>query len=143
MNDGPYGFTSEWRTAASLGAARPSCTTCARGCTARAWAASSAPTQSQTETVYYLSSLPPDAERILAATRAHWSVENSFHWTLDVVFGEDVSRVRLDEAPENLAVIRHIALNLLKRHPSKQSLNRKRFRAALDDAFLLQLLTQF
>lgn len=99
--------------------------------------------QTQRETVYYLSSLPPNAERILAATRAHWSVENTFHWTMDLVFGEDPSRVRLDEAPENFAVIRHIALNLLKRHPGKQSLKRKRFRAALDDAFLLQLLTQF
>lgn len=97
--------------------------------------------QTQRETVYYLSSLPPDAERILAATRAHWSVENTFHWTMDVVFGEDASRVRLDEAPENFAVIRHIVINLLKRHPGKQSLKRKRFRAALDDAFLLELLT--
>jgi predicted transposase YbfD/YdcC len=95
----------------------------------------------QTETVYYLSSLPADAERLLAATRAHWSVENTFHWTLDVVLAEDASRVRLDEAPENLAVIRHIALNLLKRHPLKLSLKRKQFRAALDDSFLLELLT--
>jgi predicted transposase YbfD/YdcC len=101
------------------------------------------PTLTQNETVYYLSSLPADAVRLLAATRAHWSVENTFHWTLDVVFGEDASRVRLDDAPENLAVIRHIALNLLKRHPAKLSLNRKRFRAALDDTFLLQLLSQF
>lgn len=99
--------------------------------------------ETQRETVYYLSSLLPDAERILAATRAHWSVENTFHWTMDVVFGEDASRVRLDEAPENFAVIRHIAMNFLKRHPSKQSLKRKRFRAALDDTFLLDLLTQF
>jgi len=97
--------------------------------------------KTQRETVYYLSSLPPDAERILAVTRAHWSVENTFHWTMDMVFGEDASRVRLDEAPENFAVIRHIAMNLLKRHPGKQSLKRKRFRAALDDAFLLELLT--
>jgi predicted transposase YbfD/YdcC len=100
-------------------------------------------TQQQRETVYYLSSLPADAQRLLAATRAHWSVENTFHWTLDVVFAEDASRVRLDEAPENLAVIRHIALNLLKRHPAKLGLKRKRFRAALDDSFLLELLTQF
>lgn len=98
--------------------------------------------QAERETVYYLSSLPPAAERILAATRAHWSVENAFHWTMDVVFGEDASRVRLDEAPENFAVIRHIAFNLLKRHPGKQSLKRKRFRAALDDTFLLELLSQ-
>jgi len=96
---------------------------------------------SQTETVYYLSSLPANAKRLLAATRAHWTVENTFHWTMDVVFGEDASRVRLDEAPENFAVIRHVALNLLKRHPAKLSLKRKRFRAALDDAFLLELLT--
>ncbi len=99
--------------------------------------------EQQTETVYYLSSLPADARRLLAATRAHWSVENSFHWTLDVVFAEDASRVRLDDAPENLAVLRHIALNLLKRHPAKLSLKRKRFRAALDDTFLFELLTQF
>lgn len=100
-------------------------------------------TEQQNETVYYLSSLPADASRLLAATRAHWSVENSFHWTLDVIFAEDASRVRLDDAPENLAVIRHIALNLLKRHPAQLSLKRKRFRAALDDSFLFELLTQF
>jgi len=100
-------------------------------------------TQQYSETVYYLSSLPADAQRLLAATRAHWSVENTFHWTLDVVFAEDASRVRLDEAPENLAVVRHIALNLLKRHPAQLSLKRKRFRAALDDSFLFELLTQF
>lgn len=99
-------------------------------------------TEQQSDTVYYLSSLPADAQRLLAATRAHWSVENSFHWTLDVIFAEDASRVRLDDAPENLAVIRHIALNLLKRHPAKLSLKRKRFRAALDDSFLFDLLTQ-
>lgn len=94
----------------------------------------------QVERVYYLSSLPAHAKRILAATRAHWSVENTFHWTMDVIFGEDASRVRLDNAPENLAVVRHIALNLLKQHPAKISIKRKRFRAALDDDFLLQLL---
>jgi predicted transposase YbfD/YdcC len=97
----------------------------------------------QSETVYYLSSLPADAPRLLQASRAHWSVENTFHWTLDVIFHEDASRVRLDDAPENFAVLRHIALNLLKRHPAKLSLNRKRFRAALDDSFLLALLSQF
>lgn len=101
------------------------------------------PALTQSETVYYLSSLPADAQRLLAATRAHWSVENTFHWTLDVIFGEDASRVRRDNAPENLAVVRHIALNLLKRHPAKLSLNRKRFRAALNDSFLLELLSPF
>jgi len=99
--------------------------------------------RTQTETAYFLSSLPPDAQRILDATRAHWSVENTFHWTLDVTFGEDASRVRLENAPENFAVLRHVAFNLLKSHPFKASLKRKRFRAALDDSFLLELLSQF
>jgi hypothetical protein len=60
-----------------------------------------------------------------------------------VTFAEDASRVRLDNAPENLAVLRHVAFNLLKRHLDKASLKRKRFRAALDDSFLLALLSQF
>jgi predicted transposase YbfD/YdcC len=97
----------------------------------------------QQESAYFLSSLPPDAQRILEASRAHWAIENTFHWTLDVTFGEDASRVRLDNAPENFAVLRHVAFNLLKRHPYKASLKRKRYRAALDDSFLFQLLTQF
>jgi predicted transposase YbfD/YdcC len=101
------------------------------------------PDRTQSETAYFLSSLPADAERILDATRAHWAVENTFHWTLDVTFAEDASRVRLDNAPENFAVLRHLAFNLLKRHPSKVSLNRKRYRAALDDAFRLDLLSHF
>jgi predicted transposase YbfD/YdcC len=101
------------------------------------------PDRTQTETAYFLSSLPADAGRILDATRAHWSVENTFHWTLDVTFAEDASRVRLDNAPENFAVLRHIAFNLLKRHPSKASLKRKRYRAALDDAFRFDLLSHF
>jgi predicted transposase YbfD/YdcC len=101
------------------------------------------PDRIQTEKAYFLSSLPADAQRILNATRAHWSIENTFHWTLDVTFAEDAARVRLDNAPENFAVLRHIAFNLLKQHPYKASLNRKRFRAALDDDFLFQLLSQF
>jgi predicted transposase YbfD/YdcC len=96
----------------------------------------------QSETVYYISSLPADAKRLLAATRAHWSVENTCHWTLDVTFREDDARARLGDSAENLAVVRHVALNLLKQHPAKLSLNRKRFQAALDERFLLDLLTQ-
>jgi predicted transposase YbfD/YdcC len=95
------------------------------------------------EIAYFLSSLPPQADTILDATRAHWSVENTFHWTLDVTFGEDACRVRLDNAPENFAVLRHLAFNLLKHHPANISLPRKRFRAALDDLFLLELLSLF
>lgn len=95
------------------------------------------------ETVFFISSLPPDAEVLLAAIRAHWSIENNFHWTLDVVFHEDDARLRVINGAENFAILRHFALNLLKRHPAKLSLKRKRFKAALDDSFLTQLLDYF
>jgi predicted transposase YbfD/YdcC len=62
---------------------------------------------------YYISSLPSDAERLLHVVRKHWSIENQLHWVLDVALNEDRSRVCKDQAPENLAVLRHIALNLL------------------------------
>src|SRR5258708_1260823 len=101
------------------------------------------PHRTQTETAYFLASLAADAQQILDATRAHWSVENTFHSTLHFTFAEDASRVRLDNAPEDLAVVGHIAFNLLKRHPAKASLTRRRYRAALDDAFRFELLSQF
>lgn len=94
------------------------------------------------EPAYYISSLPADAA-LLQSTRHHWAIENSFHWVMDVTFGEDHSRIRNDESAENMAVLRSIALNLLKRDPSKSSLRQKRFRAAMDNDFLLHLITQF
>ncbi len=98
--------------------------------------------QTQTETAYFISSLPADARLLLHATRAHWSVENTFHWTLDVTFREDAARLRSGESAENFAILRHVAFNLLKHHPAKLSLKRKPFRAALDDRFLLELVSQ-
>lgn len=95
------------------------------------------------ETAYYISSLPNDAERILAATRAHWAIENSCHWVLDVIFREDDSRLRIGDSPLNMAILRHLALNILKADKSKGSLRNKRYKAALDDSFLFSLLTQF
>jgi len=95
------------------------------------------------ETVFFISSLPPDAELLLSAIRAHWSIENNFHWTLDVVFREDDARLQVVNGAENFAILRHFALNLLKRHPANLGLKRKRFKAALDDAFLAQLLQYF
>src|SRR5262249_32313083 len=80
----------------------------------------------QSEMADFLSSVPADAERILDATRAHWAVENTFHWTLHVTFAEHTSRVRLDNAPENCAGLRHVAFNLRKRHPYTASLKRQR-----------------
>ena len=82
------------------------------------------------------------APRILEATRLHWAVENCFHWVLDVTFHDDASRIRKDNSPQNMAVLRTLALNILKQDTSKASLKQKRYRAALDDAFLLHLLTQ-
>jgi len=96
----------------------------------------------QQETAYYISSLSPNAQQILEATRTHWAIENCLHWVLDVLFREDDSRIRKDNSPQNMAVLRHIALNILKQDASKGSLKQKRYRATLDDSFLFQLLAQ-
>lgn len=90
---------------------------------------------------YYISSLPSNAERILQAVRKHWSIENKLHWVLDVALNEDRSRVRKDQAPENMAVLRHIALNLLKQEKTaKGGIHAKQFQAALNEDFLLKVL---
>lgn len=94
------------------------------------------------DTAYYISSLTANAATILDATQHHWAIENSFHWVLDVTFAEDDSRIRSGESAENMAVLRAVALNLLKHDTSKSSLRQKRFRAAMDNDFLLHLLTQ-
>lgn len=96
----------------------------------------------QHETAYFISSRPADAKLLLHAVRAHWSVENTFDWTLDVTFREDDARRRAGDSAENFAVLRHIAFNLLKRHPAKLSLKRKPYKAALDDLFLFDLISQ-
>lgn len=98
--------------------------------------------RSQTETVYFISSLPPDADRLLRAVRHHWRIENSLHWVLDVIFHEDDARLRIGDGAENFAILRRMVLNLLRRHPAHLSLKRKRFKAALDTDFLFELLTQ-
>jgi predicted transposase YbfD/YdcC len=93
------------------------------------------------EVRYFISSLPGDAERILAAVRGHWSIENSLHWVLDIAFREDESRLRTGYGAENMAVLRHMALNLLKQdHVTKAGVKNKRLRAALDNDYLLSLL---
>lgn len=90
---------------------------------------------------YYISSLPGEPNLLNTVVRTHWTIENQLHWVLDVAFREDDSRVRRGYAPENLAVLRHIALNLLKReHTSKLSIQNKRLRAAWDNDYLLQIL---
>jgi predicted transposase YbfD/YdcC len=99
--------------------------------------------KTETETAYYISSLPNIAQQLLTVTRAHWAIENSFHWVLDVTFAEDASRIRVGNAPQNMAVLRHLALNILKADKSKGSLRNKRYKAALDDSFLFSLLANF
>lgn len=91
---------------------------------------------------YYLSSLPPDAATLGRAVRAHWGIENRLHWVLDIAFREDDNRYRADHGPENLAIVRHFALNLLRREPGRASIAKKRFRAALDVRYLRTLLDQ-
>lgn len=89
---------------------------------------------------FYLSSLPPDAEQFAQAVRKHWGVENQLHWSLDVTFREDQSRLRTGHGAENFAVLRHIALNLLRQEPSTKSLPRKRLACALNPDYLLKVL---
>ena len=91
---------------------------------------------------FYISSMKSNARRILHASRRHWSIENELHWVLDVALNEDRSRVRKNNAPANLAVLRHIALNLLKQEKSaKAGAHAKQLRAALDQDYLLKVLT--
>jgi predicted transposase YbfD/YdcC len=90
---------------------------------------------------YYLASLPLDINTFAKAVRGHWGVENQLHWSLDVTFNEDQSRARSKNAAQNLATLRRIALNLIKKDPlEKVSLRQKRIFAALDTDFLGQLL---
>jgi predicted transposase YbfD/YdcC len=93
------------------------------------------------ETRYFLSSLAVDAATFARYIRAHWGIENQLHWCLDVVFNEDASRIRKDHAPRNFSVLRRFALNLLRQDTSKGSLAMKRYKAGLDDQFMVQILT--
>jgi predicted transposase YbfD/YdcC len=89
---------------------------------------------------YYLSSLPLDVAAFARAVRGHWGVENKLHWVLDVVFDEDQSRARAGHAAQNLATLRRLALNFLRRDTKKRSLRGKQLDAAWNDAYLLRLL---
>ena len=94
------------------------------------------------ETRYYIVSFDQDVARFAQAVRGHWGIENSLHWVLDVTFGEDDSRLRAGFGAENFAVIRQIALNLLKCDPSKGSVNKKLLRAAWNDDFRAKVLSR-
>jgi len=90
---------------------------------------------------YYISSMLSEPERIGDAARAHWGIENGVHWVLDVAFREDASRICKDHAPHNVALLRHVALNLLKQEKTaKLSVRTKRLRAGWDHAYLAKVL---
>lgn len=99
--------------------------------------------EEEVENRYYISSLKGDARQLLEATRTHWEIENCVHWVLDIAFDEDNSRVRQGNAPQNFAVVRHIALNLLKmEQSSKGGVKARRKRAGWDEDYLLKVLSQ-
>lgn len=91
---------------------------------------------------HFLLSRRLPAAKFLDVVRAHWSIENQLHWVLDVVFDEDGARNRMGHGPENLALLRKLALNILRSHPDKASIRRKIKRAGWDDTFLLSLFAQ-
>ena len=95
-----------------------------------------------TDTAYYLLSTPMAPERFGEVVRSHWAIENRLHWCLDVTMNEDRARNRMDSGPQNLAVLRHMALNLVRKESSKGSLPKKLRRAAWSDAFLARVLAQ-
>ena len=98
---------------------------------------------SESQVSYFITSLENDAKKILHAKRSHWGVENSLHWVLDIAFNEDHSRVRKDNSPQNFAIIRHMALNLLKLEQSlKVGIKAKRLRCGWDTDYLLKVFSQ-
>lgn len=93
-----------------------------------------------THTRYFLCSLPAEVKSFAHAVRAHWQIENAVHWVLDVAFHEDGSRIRIENGPQNMAVLRHMALNLLRTEASRGSIKTKRLRAGWDQTYFLQVL---
>lgn len=91
---------------------------------------------------YYLSSLPADALPLNRIVRTHWQIENQLHWVLDTAFAEDQCRVRLGDGAQNLALLRKVALSLLKRDDTKLGMKAKRRKAGWDEQYLLHVLTQ-
>jgi predicted transposase YbfD/YdcC len=92
------------------------------------------------ETCYYICSIEPDAKFFAECIRSHWGVENMVHWTLDVTFREDSCQVRQKTAATNLSLLRKIAMNLFRKHPSKGGMKSKKMKAGWDVNFLEQIV---
>ncbi len=94
------------------------------------------------ESRYYIASLAGDAKQALGAVRGHWGIENKVHWVLDIAFREDECRIRKGHGAQNFAVLRHIALNLLKQEKTaKCGVKNKRLKAGWDESYLLKVLS--
>ncbi|MEQ1615725.1 MAG: ISAs1 family transposase [Hyphomicrobiaceae bacterium] len=98
--------------------------------------------KSERESRFYITSLPACAERIGLAIRGHWGIENGLHWVMDMVFRDDECRIRKNNAPANFATIKHMASNLLRQAPGKDSLRVKRKVAAWDDDYLATIIAK-
>ena len=92
------------------------------------------------ETRYFICSLARDAKKFAQAVRQHWTVENNLHWQLDVTFNEDKLRMRVNNAAQNLGVVRRMVLNVLKLEKSKTSMKGKRLKASFSTDYLTKLL---
>ncbi len=99
------------------------------------------PTKTEVSLRYFISSWSASAQEFLHAIRDHWQIENGLHWVLDIAFREDAARIRKDHAPQNMATLRRLALNLLKQETSVQvGIAAKRKMAGWDNAYLLKVL---
>ncbi|MDJ1185917.1 ISAs1 family transposase, partial [Roseofilum casamattae] len=96
------------------------------------------------EVQFYLSSLPANAQVLGNIIRQHWGIENQVHWTLDVTFNEDSSRIRSGHSPHNFALLRRWALNALRQETTlKRSLRQKQKRAAMNNDYMFSILSSF
>ena len=98
--------------------------------------------KTERETRFYITSLVLLANLLGPIIRSHWTIENSLHWEMDMIFRDDDCRVRTDHAPANFATIKHMALNLIRKAPGKASLRLKRKTAGWDDDFLASLIAR-
>ena len=96
--------------------------------------------KTETETRFYITSLVLLANVLGPMIRSHWMIENGLHWVLDMIFRDDECRVRTDNAPANLTIVKHIALNVLRTGKSKDSLRMRRKVAAWDDEALARYI---
>jgi predicted transposase YbfD/YdcC len=99
--------------------------------------------ETSTERRYFISSLEPNPEKLLEATRRHWHIETKMHWVLDVAFREDDSRIRMGNAAQNMSAVRRLALGLLEQEESLSvGTKNKRLRAGWDQDYLEKTLRQ-